>query len=245
MVANKLNEAQATTARLENKHEAIEHTVKGTPKTYADITKTTITDMNGKAIAETHIQQRQHRDALRQEQAKYEITLTMKETSDNVKELINTMAPKEITARCQQAIDKGSIQDVKLQGINKLTNGIRVRCETEEEAKQLRTIDWNEAFEGAKIHRPNYPIVIHGIPIDDLDLEESKTIETIEAANKFPNGIITKITPLRGKKNEPFSKYCSIVAYFSNYHMANKCITSGCCIKHVHYYGVRFTRSSR
>jgi hypothetical protein len=55
MGANNLNEIQATTTRLQNKYEAIDHMDKETPKTYADITKTTITNTNGKAIAETPI----------------------------------------------------------------------------------------------------------------------------------------------------------------------------------------------
>ena len=36
----KLNEIQVISIRLENKHEAIEHTIKETPKNYADIIKT-------------------------------------------------------------------------------------------------------------------------------------------------------------------------------------------------------------
>ena len=51
------------------------------------------------------------------------------------------MPPKEITERCQHAIEKTSISDIKLQGINRLANGIRVRCATEEQAEQLRAID--------------------------------------------------------------------------------------------------------
>ena len=76
------------------------------------------------------------------------------------------MAPKEITERCQQAVEKAAIPGIKLQGINKLANGIRVRCATEEQVDRLRAIDWSEAFEGVKIHEPTYGIVIHGIPID-------------------------------------------------------------------------------
>ena len=95
MIADKLNEIQATTTRLENKYEVIEHTIKEAPKTYTDITKTTTTNINEKANAETRTQQKQHRDVLHQEQPKYEVMLTMKETSDNVKELINTMARKK------------------------------------------------------------------------------------------------------------------------------------------------------
>ena len=85
--------------------------------------------------------QRQHHDALRQERAKYEVTLTMKETNDEAKEVINTMPPKEITKRCQHAIEKASISDIKLQGINRLVNDIHIRCATEEQAEQLRVID--------------------------------------------------------------------------------------------------------
>src|SRR5205814_1811733 len=79
-------EIQATTTRLEDKHEAIERTGKEAPKTYADIIKASTTNTKEKAIAEMRARQRQQRDALRQERAKYEVTLTMKETSDEVKE---------------------------------------------------------------------------------------------------------------------------------------------------------------
>ena len=181
----KLNEIQAATTRLENKHEAIERTVKEAPKTYADIIKTSITNAKEKVTAEMRVRQRQQHDILRQEQAKYEVILTTKETNDEVKEIINTMSPKEITERCQHAIEKASISDIKLQGINRLANGIRIRCATEEQAEQLRVIDWGEVFKGIKIHEPNYGIVINGVPIDELDLDDPKIIKSFEAANNL------------------------------------------------------------
>jgi hypothetical protein len=61
--------------------------------------------------------------------------LTMKETNDEVKELINTMPPKEITELCQHAVEKASILDIKLQGINRLANGIRIRYAIEEQVE--------------------------------------------------------------------------------------------------------------
>ena len=48
----KLNEIQATTISLENKHETIESTVKEAPKTYADIIKASTTNTKEKEIAE-------------------------------------------------------------------------------------------------------------------------------------------------------------------------------------------------
>ena len=51
------------------------------------------------------------------------------------------MPQKEITERCQQAVEKASIHDVKLRGINKLANSICFWCTTKKQAKQLRAID--------------------------------------------------------------------------------------------------------
>ena len=76
-MAYKLNEIQATTTRLENKHEAIERTIKEAPKTYADIIKTSTTNRKEKATAEKRVRQRQQRDTLHQERANYEVALTI------------------------------------------------------------------------------------------------------------------------------------------------------------------------
>ena len=54
----KLNEIQAITTRLENKHEAIERTIKEAPKNYADIVKTSTINTRKKATAEMHVRQR-------------------------------------------------------------------------------------------------------------------------------------------------------------------------------------------
>jgi hypothetical protein len=39
----------------------------------------------------------------------------------------------------------------KLQGINRLTKDIQVRCATEEQARQIHIIDWSKVYEGVKI----------------------------------------------------------------------------------------------
>ena len=77
------------------------------------------------------------------------------------------MTSKEITQRCHHAIEKAAIPDVKLKGISKLVNGIRIKCSTEDQAKRLRATDWSNAvFEGVKLHQPRYGVIAHGIPID-------------------------------------------------------------------------------
>ena len=126
----KLNEIQVASIHLEN--ETIEHMIKETSKNYADIIKTSIINIREKDTTEIRIQQRQQHDILHQEQAKYEITLTIKKTNDEIKELINIMPSKEIIKRCQHVIEKTFISNIKLQEINKFINDIRIQCTIKE-----------------------------------------------------------------------------------------------------------------
>ena len=59
----------------------------------------------------------------------------------------------------------------------------------------------------------------NGMPIDDLDLDDPKTIKLLEAANNFPSGTISKVSFLRRKDKESSTKtkHRSIVIYFNNY----------------------------
>ena len=107
-MASKLNEIQATATRLENKYKAIERTVKEVPKIYADIIKASTTYKGksyGRNACPTKITSR----------GPPARTLTTKEASYEVKQLINTIASKEITERCQHAVEKASISGIKLQ----------------------------------------------------------------------------------------------------------------------------------
>ena len=57
----------------------------------------------------------------------YEITLTT--TNSETKEiLICNMHARKITEQCQSIIDKDVMTKLKINGINKITNGIRVQC---------------------------------------------------------------------------------------------------------------------
>jgi hypothetical protein len=78
--------------------------------------------------------------------------------------------------------------------------------------------------------------------IDDLDLDDPETTKTLEAANDFSNGTITKMTRLLHKDIGPSTKtkLHSIVIHLKNIHTANKCITNGCYINYVHYWPQRF-----
>jgi hypothetical protein len=74
-----------------------------------------------------------------------------------------------------------------------------LQCKTPEEAKLLRTMDWNTAFEGLAVHKPKYGIVVHGVSNKELahtfENEDvmTATIKEWEEAN--PDLTIAKISP--------------------------------------------------
>jgi len=242
---NKLGEIQAITNSLENKLQTNENTVKGAPKLYAGIVNSPITNAPERVTVEMRARHKQMPEALRQKRVMREVTLTTREANNNVKETVNSMSPEEITKRFQKAIDKAAIPGIKLQGISKVSSGIRIHCKTEEQAKQLHAVDWNEAFEGITIHKTKYGIVIHGVPVG-LDLNDKETIKKAESANKFPSGTIIKMTPLYRKGKEPSNqKHRSIIMYLGDRQLANECLDDGCYIDSLHYHAVRFAPGSK
>ena len=205
-VLQALQKIQASVNNLEQKYEAIEAkvtddldaiqtTIREAPKTYAAVAAPDNT--KAKKVAEIRAQRQKQREALRQERSKYEVTLTTKGASDEAKKSIMAMSPRDITQQCQSTIDAaGGLSDIKLQGINKLVNGIRVQCATEDQAKKLHSIDWTTTFNGVKIHVPNHGVVSHGIAIH----MDPKTIKFFKVANNLESGVITIITLLQRKK---------------------------------------------
>ena len=117
-----------------------------------------------------------------------------------------------------------------------------------QQAKALRTMDWNTAFEGLKVHKPQYGIVVHGVSTADLahtfENEDvmSATIKEWEAAN---SGLtIAKITRLRRKprvtaNGEP-AKTQSVVVHTEDPHAADKCIGFGFFINSLNHKTARY-----
>jgi hypothetical protein len=49
------------------------------------------------------------------------------------------------------------------------SNDIRFECDSEEEANRLREIEWSTAYEGLMVRQPKFRLVIHGIPIEEIN----------------------------------------------------------------------------
>src|SRR5271167_2448788 len=146
------------------------------------------------------------------------------------------------------AIEKSEMfERPKLNGINRLSNnGIRLQCQSPEEADQLHKINWNVAFEGLRIHKPNYGITVHGVPKTDINFNDEtdlkEIIRKLEKANASRGIPINKIAPLRRKPrtDDKPSKNHSIVVFTEDLHAANTCIRMGFYINHQRYLAEKY-----
>lgn len=88
--------------------------------------------------------QRQQHDFLHQERAKFEVTLTIKETNGEEKEVINIMSPREITETCRRKNLHLRHQITRNQQTRqRYTHPMRNR----RASRKFHVIGWGEVFE--------------------------------------------------------------------------------------------------
>jgi len=140
-------------------------------------------------------------EAIRKERNQYEVTLDIKEAPDHVKAQVNKDSPAEITKKLQDAINTHTDGPVKptLNGVNKLANGnIRMQFQTCEDAQRTREsrISWSSVYEGIKVYKPKYSIVVKGVPVEAINLNEDygKTADSCPVNPK--NGLFHIISTL-------------------------------------------------
>jgi len=186
-------------------------------------------------------------EKMRQERAKYEVTLSAAEAPEAVKKALNTLNAKDIIAQLNKVIEKAIISDSdtkpKIQGINVLSNNIiRLQCKAMEDVSALRDFKWEEAFPGLKAHKPKYGVVVHGVPTRDINVEDinQREIRELEKENESRGIHITKITTLRRKSNK-VATHQSIIIFTHDPFEADQCIKRGVIINYRHYTTERYT----
>ena len=127
----------------------IKATTKDIPpaRTWAQIAATntaTAKPVTSEAEATARANRRAEQEKIRKEREPYEVTLTT--THGETKEKLVNLHPVEITKRCQHTIDNTeteteteSTEKPKLNGINRITNGIRLQCKSPEQAQYWQT----------------------------------------------------------------------------------------------------------
>ena len=74
------------------------------------------------AIADAQAKRKEIQEKQRKVREPYEITLTT--TNSETKEILISMYAHKITEQCQSIVDKDVTTKLKINGINKITNGI-------------------------------------------------------------------------------------------------------------------------
>jgi hypothetical protein len=177
--------------------ELMQEMAKPGPRTYAQTTATkpeTSTKPNNILQERIRIQKEKERT----ERKQYEVMLSNDKVSDETKTEIANKRPKDLITSLQDTIEK-TVKGEKpaIQAVNKFPNGIRIQCKTIEDAKQLKLIDWNRAYEGLSLRIEKYGVVIHGVPKTEINTEstnQDNIISKIKEANTW-----TKETPRSSK----------------------------------------------
>ena len=163
-----------------------------TPKTWATIVSNTSKESLSTAT-KARIKRRETQEKLRKEREPFEVILTT--TNNTTTETLTTMNAHMINECCQNLIDHTIAEKPKLNGINRITNGIRLQCKSPEDAEILRRkLDWSKAFDGLAVYKPKYGIVVHGVPTKELTGLEDKDIhgELMREWEENNNGIKIK-----------------------------------------------------
>lgn len=175
-----------------------------------------------------------------QDNAKFEIKLSASKATDEIKNKLDTMHPKEIIDRLNKIVKPPDAtkpdEKPEIKSINKLSNNVyRLHCKKEEDIHNLQNTDWNKAFKGLEKHTPRYKITVHGVNKADLDVYEPNEEEILELTEQ--NNIqIDGIGPLLRKPND--AKSHSITLSLLNAEEADRCINEGIIINYCHYYNV-------
>ena len=138
----------------------------------------------------------------RSERAKTEVAVTTRNASDRAKNQLEGMKEEEIARGLQSAIDKVGMTAIKLQSVKRTSKHIlKIRCATDNDADQIRKLDWNKAIEGATVIEPEYGIVVNGASKRDIN-PATQTQEEITARIEATNNIKVSRTALLRSQNE-------------------------------------------
>jgi len=222
---------------MERDIKAIKEALQNTTKSWAQVAQTaathTATNTQQQKAQELKEERQRRSTEQRQEKKKYEVILTTETTTETTKQAIAIANEGEITARCQEAIERTEMNTPKpqLRGITKLRSGdIRIRAETEEEAEKLKEVKWSIAYRGLATHKTKYGVVIHGVPIDEINpnKDPEAAIAQLEKENEGRGIKILKIASLSKKTAmRPATTQQSIVIHMSQLEAANKSIRAG------------------
>lgn len=163
-----------------------------------------------------------------------EVILTTRDANEEVKEKFANMNNEEITECLKQAMGDLGMESTKIHKMQKINQGIKIRCTSDKDAEQLYNIKWNNTFEGIDRVEQWSKIVLHGVSKQAVDFERDKPEEIVARIEDVNHGIqIGKIETLPKRPRNPNSPTQSIIISMKYSEEADKCIADGLDRKHM------------
>jgi hypothetical protein len=186
--------------------------------------------------------QRERLEKAKKERAKTEVILTLRNANERVKQELEKLHEGAIADSLQQSIQQHmSTETIKICGVKKISkNMLKVKCDTEKDAVQLRELDWGHALEGGAVIKPTYGIVVHGVSKQDINTE-AQSHEEIKARIEHTNRIkVERVALLRRRARNPNAPTHSIVIFTECPKEADGCILDGVHIGNRHHAAERY-----
>jgi hypothetical protein len=193
-----------------------------TSRTYADAAA-------GRFRAEAELAKKERIEKAKLEQRKKEVTISFRDTNEDMKERLKMLTPKELTELIRTHITSSpecaNIIPYEVKKIGEYL--VKIECHQEGDALALKQIKWSE-LKQAKLVVPLYSYVAHGVPKEAINpqpgVDQSEVIANIE----HQNGIkVARIEPLMKKPKNPSAPTHSIILFSEAQEDADKVI-EGC-----------------
>jgi hypothetical protein len=158
------------------------------PKTWAQVAASP-----GNPDGHLEAAKRERLEKAKKEREKTEVTLTLRNASDDMQKHLSSLEESAI-ADClqenlQDRLADDNIAEVKIRGIRKASKYIlKIQCNSENDAATLQSLKWESILDGASVVKPAYGIVLNGVPKKDINIE-TQSQEEIRACLEKDNDI--------------------------------------------------------
>jgi len=208
-------------------------------RTYAQATMAPLTQAQNISY---QIARREQMEKQRQHREKTEVAVTLR-TADpgfirDMEALSSSVVADSIEKAANAWLEEKGERPVKIAAVRKMGTSVKIACNSEEEAKRLKGLEWEVVLGGATLITPRYSIVIHGASKWAVK-EATQPERTLEDVNRLPRGSILEIKPLLRKPKNPESPTISVVITFGSAQHADRFLTHGI------YVGNRFHKLRR
>ena len=174
------------------------------------------------------IAKRERLEQARQERAKATVTLTFCNASESTYLALKDTNEREYAATLQKTINESSTKSVTIRKVQKLSGKLlKIYCHNEDDAKQLREVEWEKTIAGVTLVAEEYGLVLDGVPIRIFDARTASQNEMREIIQRTNNINVHRVEPLTKNPQNPDAPTQSIKIFTHVLKEANEAIEDG------------------